>query len=159
MMTLADFTTPDLIIPRLRSRDASELTAELCLTLEQQGRFSDRSAFYDAVIRRESLSSTAMLFGWALSYARLANIPQLCFALGRTAEPVSWFGGQSVNTIILFAVPEAEAAAYLNLLSGVAKLSQHGACLGQLTSAPDGQAMFEVLQSFPIPKTRAVLVN
>jgi mannitol/fructose-specific phosphotransferase system IIA component (Ntr-type) len=159
MMTLADYTAPDLIIPRLRSRDASSLTAELCTALEQQGRLNNRSAFLEAVIRRESLASTAMPPGWAIPHARLADIPRLSFALGRTPVPVSWFGGQPVSLIFLFAVPEAEAAAYLNLISGLARLNQDDARWARLASAPDGRSMFDVLQEASLARTRAVLAN
>ena len=159
MMTLADYTAPDLIIPRLHGRDASDLTAELCLVLEQRGRLSDRSAFYDAVIRRESMASTAIPPDWAMPHARLADIPRLSFALGRTPAPVRWFGSQPVSMVFLFAVPEAEAAAYLNLISGLARLSQDDSCLGRLANAPDGPSMFAVLQEVSLSRSRAVLVN
>lgn len=158
-MTLADYTTPDLIIPRLHSRDASDLTAELCLVLQQQGRLSNRSAFYDAVISRESMASTAMPPGWAIPHARLAEIPRLSFALGRTPAPVRWLGGQPVSMVFLFAVPEAEAAAYLNLISALARLSQDDSRLGRLANAPDGPSMFEVLQEVSLSRSRAVLAS
>ena len=100
-----------------------------------------------------------MLPGWAVPHARLAGIPRLSFALGRTAKPLAWFGGQPVHTVFLFAVPETEAAAYLNLISGLAKLSQDRLRREHLADASDSPAMFEVLQGIPLPGRRSALVN
>jgi mannitol/fructose-specific phosphotransferase system IIA component (Ntr-type) len=111
MSTVADYTEPSLMVPLLRSRDAAGVTAELCSTLDRQGRISDLLPFYHAVISHEALSSTAMAPGWAMPHARLAVVRRLSFALGRTAEPLVWFGGEPVNMVFLFAVPESQAAA------------------------------------------------
>jgi mannitol/fructose-specific phosphotransferase system IIA component (Ntr-type) len=157
--TLADYTEPSLMVPRLSGRDAATLTGELCSTLHRKGRISDLRGFYDAVISRESLSSTAMVPGWAVPHARLAGISQLSFALGRSEEPLAWFGGKPANTIFLFAVPETEAAAYLTLISGLAKLSQDRLRLERLADASDSQAMFEVLQGIRLPQRRSAFVN
>ena len=150
MNTVAYYTAPSLMVPLLSSRDGATIMAELCSTLQSQGRITDLLPFYQTVISHESLSSTAMSPGWAMPHARIAGIPRLSFALGRTAEPVVWFGGERVNVVFLFAVPESEAAAYLSLISGLARLSQDSLRLARLGDAPDSRAMFEVLQQIPI---------
>ena len=71
MSTVADYTEPSLMVPLLRSRDAAGVTAELCSTLDRQGRLSDLLPFYHAVISHEALSSTAMSPGWAMPHARI----------------------------------------------------------------------------------------
>jgi mannitol/fructose-specific phosphotransferase system IIA component (Ntr-type) len=70
-----------------------------------------------------------------------------------------WFGGEPVNLIFLFAVPESEATAYLNLISGLAKLSQDHLRLRRLADAPDSRTMFEVLREIPLPKHPAVAIS
>jgi mannitol/fructose-specific phosphotransferase system IIA component (Ntr-type) len=157
--SVADFTEPSLMVPLLRSRDAAAVTAELCSTLEREGRTSDLLPFYHEVISREALSSTVISPGWALPHARIAGIPQLCFALGRTAEPLVWFGGEPVNMVFLFAVPEREAGAYLNLISSLARLSQDRLRLERLADAHDSQTMFEVLRGVPLPTRRPAAIS
>jgi mannitol/fructose-specific phosphotransferase system IIA component (Ntr-type) len=159
MNSVADYTEPLLIAPLLRSRDAAGVTAELCSMLERQGRIADLLPFYHEVISREALSSSAMSPGWALPHARVAGIPHLCFALGMTAEPLVWFGGEPVSLVFLCAVPQNQAAAYLNLISGLAKLSQNHARLGRLAEAPDSETMFEVLREIPLPKRHSAAVT
>ena len=158
MSTVADYTEPSLMVPLLRSRDAAGVTAELCSTLDRQGRLSDLLPFYHAVISHEALSSTAMAPGWAMPHARLAVVRRLSFALGRTAEPLVWFGGEPVNMVFLFAVPESQAAAYLSLISGLASLAQDRLRLERLADAPDSRAMFEVLREISLPKRHAAVV-
>ena len=159
MNSVANYTEPSLIVSLLRSRDAAGITAELCSMLERQGVITDLLPFYHEVISREALSSSAMSPGWALPHARIAGIPRLCFALGRTAEPLVWFGGEVVSMVFLFAVPQNQAAAYLCLIAGLAKLSQDHARLERLTVASDSRAMLDVLQEMPLPKRRSAAVT
>jgi mannitol/fructose-specific phosphotransferase system IIA component (Ntr-type) len=155
MNSVADYTEPSLMVPLLRSRDAAGVTAELCSMLERQGRITDLLPFYHAIISHEALSSTAMSPSWALPHARIAGIPHLCFAVGRAAEPLVWFGGEPVSMVFLFAVPQNQAAAYLSLIAGLANLSQDRVRLERLADAPDSGAMFEVLREITLPKRRS----
>jgi mannitol/fructose-specific phosphotransferase system IIA component (Ntr-type) len=82
----------------------------------------------------------------------MPGLPQLSFALGRTAEPLTWFGTSSkpVRIVFLSAVPESGAEEYLNLVSGFAKLSRDRFYAEQLLDAPDAQALFEILNQIPL---------
>jgi mannitol/fructose-specific phosphotransferase system IIA component (Ntr-type) len=126
--------------------------AELCAILERHGRINDSAAFLNAVINRESLCPTSTAPGWALPHARHRGITQLSFVLARSAQPLVWFGEGTIRPqiIFLFAVPEAEAKTYLSVVAAVAKLSQNLALLAQLHTAPDAQAMIEVLGQVPL---------
>lgn len=150
--TLANFTSPALIVPELRRRPASDVLVELCSVLNQQGRLNEPAVFLNAVIKRESICPTSTAPGWALPHARLPGITQLSFALARSAQPLVWFGEGSIRPqmIFLFAVPEAEASTYLSVVAALAKLSQNAGLLEQLRTAPNAQAMFEVLHKVPL---------
>jgi len=150
--TLADFTAPALLIPLSVSRTASGIIDELCRVLEREGRLTDRGTFYDAVLRRETLSSTSCAAGWALPHARIERLPQLCFAATRTAQAVNWFGANKalVNTVFLFAVPDREAKAYLNVVGALAKLNNNPSLVEQFSTAVDRAAMFRILQQAPL---------
>lgn len=140
------------MVPELESQAGAAVIAELCSVLQRQGRLSDPAAFYDAVMTRELMSATSIAPGWALPHARLKGLAQLSFALARSSQPLFWFGeaGFRLRTVFLFAVPEAEALTYLNLIAAVARLSQNPVLLEQLVRAPDRQSMFEVLQHVPL---------
>jgi mannitol/fructose-specific phosphotransferase system IIA component (Ntr-type) len=151
MSTLADYTDPYLLLPLLRSRSAAAATAELCSSLEGQGRICDLLPFFHSIISREAASGTVISPGWALPHARLVGIPGLSFAAGRTSEPLVWFSGEPVSMVFLFAVPQCEAAAYLSLIAGLARLSRDHLRLARLGTAPDGRRMFEALREITLP--------
>src|SRR5690349_177307 len=123
--TLAGFTSPELIIPDLSALTASAVIAELGDALLTQGCVEDLASFEHAVRTRESISPTAFVSGWALPHARLPASPELKFAFGRTRQPVAWFGNTTaqVRTILLFAVPEDAAKAYLNVNAAIARFT------------------------------------
>jgi PTS system nitrogen regulatory IIA component len=150
--TLADFTSPALIVPHLENHVPAALISGLCSLLQEGLGLSDSDAFCDAVIARELMSPTAISPGFALPHARLAGLPQLCFALARSSRPLTWFVESSVQVqvIFLFAVPEAQAKMYLNVISAVAKLSQNPALVRELMRAPDSRAVLEVLKQAPL---------
>ena len=128
--------------------------AELCVHLERCGRLKDQLSFYNAVMSREWLSSTAMPPGWAVPHARIPGLPRLAFALGRSSTPLAWpdSNGLGVSLVFVFAVPEDDAATYMRLLAALARLSQNPAQCRALLEAPDGRSLFELLQQVPLPQ-------
>jgi mannitol/fructose-specific phosphotransferase system IIA component (Ntr-type) len=147
LKTLAHYTSPQLIQSPLAGRDAAAAISELCSLLRRFGRVGDSDVFYDRVIRRESMSSTAAPPGWALPHARSHDIPELVFALGQSVEPLAWFGParEPVRWVFLFAVPESQAAPYLALVSALARFSRDPANVERLLRALDRQALFDLL--------------
>jgi len=161
VISLADYTSLELLTPRLENRSASAAIAELCSRLEHAGKIPDSLSFYDAVIRRETLSSTGTAYGLALPHARVDGLPELSFALGVTAEPLVWFDktAEPVRMVFLFAVPDGEVKNYLKLISGLAKLSRDPVYEARLFQASDSRAMLEVLHQIPLRDARAVAVR
>ena len=159
--TLADYTAPVLMVPELKAETQAAVIVELCSLLERHGRLHDRAAFVDAVMARELMSSTAISPNWALPHARLKELPQLSFALARSRQPLAWRGETRfpVRTVFLFAAPESEAKAYLNLISAVAKLSKSPALVEQLALAHDAETMFSVLQTVCLRHSRPLPGN
>jgi mannitol/fructose-specific phosphotransferase system IIA component (Ntr-type) len=155
--TLADFTDPELLVSQLQSPTANSALIELCSLLHRKGRLDNSTTFYDAVLAREALSATCFLPGWAFPHARLKELPELCFALARTAQPVKWIGDAQalVQTIFLFAVPEHAGKAYLELVSAIARLSQNRELCATLNRAPDADSIFRVLQQVSFYKPQA----
>ena len=154
--TIAQYTTPSLLIPQLSQTEAVAVIRELGLVLEREGRITDPASFLETVIRNERQRSTAMSPGWALPHARSSGLTQLSFALGRSVTPLDWFGqsAERVHMVFLFAVPETAAANYLALVSGLARLNQDPAQLEKLFCAPDGGAMFEILGQIQLREPR-----
>ena len=146
-MTLADFTRPGLIVPHLRSRDATSAIHELSLAMQREGCVPDWLPFYHEALNREFLLSTDMEAGMAFPHARLAGLKDLAFAFGRSDEPFAW-GPQlthPVRMVFLLAVPATDAEQYLPLVSGLARLSSNNPLLEKIRSAANGA---EIIAAF-----------
>jgi len=68
-MTLADFTSPGMIIPHLRGQDATSVIQELSQSMQREGRVPDLLPFYHAgqdtfqileVLRQVELRTSSM---------------------------------------------------------------------------------------------------
>jgi mannitol/fructose-specific phosphotransferase system IIA component (Ntr-type) len=147
-VTLADYTRPDLVVPRLRERDTAGIISELSQVLQRHGCVADVLPLYHAALNQELLANSALGCGIAFPHARLSGVKQLQFAFGRTPEPIIWAarGSWPVQLIFLLAVPATDAASYLHLLASLARLGQQPALLAQLRAADTAESILVVLE-------------
>jgi mannitol/fructose-specific phosphotransferase system IIA component (Ntr-type) len=147
-MTLADFTSPGLILPYLRGQDAASVIQELAQAMQRERRVPDLLPFYQAALNREFLVSTEMEAGMAFPHARLPGLKELSFALGRSDEPLLWGtrGARAVRLVSLIAVPATEATQHLLLISGLARLANENRLVEKLHAAQDTFQILDVLR-------------
>jgi mannitol/fructose-specific phosphotransferase system IIA component (Ntr-type) len=147
-ISLADYTRPGLIVPRLRERDTAGIISELSQVLQREGSVPDVLPFYQAALNQELLANSALESGLAFPHARLGGVKRLQFAFGRTPEPIVWGGRSSwpVQLVFLIAVPATDAAGYLHLLASLARLGQQPDILAQLREADDAETILASLQ-------------
>jgi PTS system fructose-specific IIC component len=151
-MTLANFTSPGLIIPRLRGEDAASVIQELSQVLQQEKRVPDLLPFYQAALNREFMVSTDMEAGIAFPHARLPVLKEVSFAFGRSDEPLGWGAKATgpVRLVFLMAVPATDATQYLLLISGLARLAKDNRLVELLHAAQDTFQIVEVLKQVEI---------
>ena len=147
-MTLADFTSPGLIIPHLRGQDAASVIQELSQALQRDKRVPDLLPFYHAALNREFMVSTNMEAGMAVPHARIPGLKELSFALGRSDQPLGWGAKASgaVRLVFLMAVPATDATQYLLLISGLVRLAKEGRLVEKLHAAQDTFQIADVLR-------------
>lgn len=147
-MTLADFTAPELVVPRLRGEESASAIKELTEALHAGSRVPDSLPFYQAVLNREFMAGTDMEAGMAFPHARIAGLKEVSFALGRSPGPLRWGhpAAGSVRLVFLLAVPATDAAQYLLVISGLARLSRDAGLVARLHEAVDAHAMHEILR-------------
>jgi len=147
-MTLADFTSPGLIIPRLHGHDVASVIQELSQALQREKRVIDLLPFYHAALNREFMVSTDIEAGMAFPHARLPALKELSFAFGRSDETLSWGprSAWSVRLVFLMAVPATDSTQYLLLISGFARLTKEVRLVEKLHATQDTFQILEVLQ-------------
>jgi mannitol/fructose-specific phosphotransferase system IIA component (Ntr-type) len=155
---LADYTSVDLIIPELQRDDVAGVVQELCQVLRKADRVADLLPFYQATLVREYMVSTVVGPGIAFPHARLHGLPQACFALGRSQQPVIWGSGEPspVRLIFLSAVPATDAADYLCMLSGLTRLTQQQTLVEELLRARHPEEMLAVLKQVRLRESTLV---
>jgi mannitol/fructose-specific phosphotransferase system IIA component (Ntr-type) len=147
-MTLADFTSPGLIVPHLHGQDAASVIQELSQALQREQRIPDLLPFYHAALNREFMVSTDMEAGMAFPHARLPALKEVSFSLGRSDEPLRWGTriATSVRLVFLLAVPATDSTQYLLLISGLARLAKDHRLVEMLYEARDTFQIIEVLK-------------
>jgi mannitol/fructose-specific phosphotransferase system IIA component (Ntr-type) len=130
-MTLADFTSPALVVPHLRGHDVAAVIQELSQALQREKRVADLLPFYHAALNREFMVSSDMEAGMAFPHARLPALKELSFALGRSDPPLVW-GARSTGAVRLVF------------------LAKDSRLVKQLQSAEDNFQMLEVLRQIEL---------
>ena len=156
-MTLADFTSPGLILPHLRGHDAASVIQELSHALQREKRVPDLLPFYHAALNHEFLVSSDMEAGMAFPHARLPGLKELAFAVGRSKEPLDWGSKntRSVRLVFLIAVPATDSTQYLLLISGLARLAKDSQLVEKLHKANDAFQILEALQQIKLQTGQA----
>jgi len=151
-MTLADFTRPGLLVPRLRGSDVAGVIQELCQAMQREGRVPDLLPFYHAVLNREYLVSTSIEVGLAFPHGRLPGLAEVSFAFGRCVPPIVWHqqSAPPVSMVFLAAVPATDSTRYLALLAGITRLARDAELLAKLHAADDAGAIYAFFQQVPI---------
>jgi mannitol/fructose-specific phosphotransferase system IIA component (Ntr-type) len=155
-MTLADFTSPGLIVPHLRGQDAAGVIQELSHAMQREKRVPDLLPFYHAALNREFLVGSDWEAGMAFPHARLPALKELSFALGRSDEPLRW-GAKAIRSVwlvFLIAVPAAYSTQYLSLISGLARLAKKERLVEKLHGAQDTFQIIEVLKQMELRTVR-----
>ena len=152
--SLADLTHGNLIVDRLRERDAAGIIGELSRRLGEMDYVPDALSFYQAVLNLKLLSDSPAPSGVALAHARMNGIKRLCFAFGRASLPVVWNAKDSrpVRLVFLVAVPPAETCCYLQLLSSLARLGQCADVVAELLEAANADGILAVFKNIPLSK-------
>jgi PTS system nitrogen regulatory IIA component len=153
--SLADFTSPGLIVPYLHGRGAAAVIQELSAALQREGRLTDLLQFYHSAVNREYLCSTVAEPGWAMPHALVKGLDKPYFVLGRCVPPMIWMKSncRPVSLVFLFAIPKTDARAYVNLICGLARLSKAPHLVEPLLQGRDTFAVLDVLKQV---KLRAI---
>lgn len=151
--TLADYTCPMLLAPKLHGQDAAAVVHELSYLLYRAGYVPDVLPFYRAALDRERVASTATDYGWAWPRAVVQDLAQPCFALGRCLVPLVWSQGlkPSVHLVFLLAVPKTYESDARALEAGLRRLNTDQPLRHRLSAARDRGELFDVLGQVSLP--------
>ncbi len=131
------------------SREASlDLLIDL---LDKRGKLHNRSAFREAIYKREELASTGIGRGIALPHARLDKCEDFFIAVGihQGEEGLAWdtIDGMPVRLIFLIGGPEKYQTAYLKLLSQITLFAKNEAFLSNILHIATEKEAMDLMQA------------
>jgi PTS system nitrogen regulatory IIA component len=144
---ISELLRPDAVIADLGGRTAPEALAELCRPLGAATAL-EPGRLVQVLLDRERLGSTGIGEGVAIPHGKLAGLPGIVAALGRSREGVDFrsVDGQPARLILALFAPEQSAGAHLQALARVSRLFRVQALREALLAAPDAQSMVRLLE-------------
>ena len=150
-MDLGDILTPEQIKADLQATNRWEAIDELISRLVDCARIKpeDRDAIVAVVKKREGSMSTGIGFGIGIPHASTDLIYDVVGAFGRSKKGVNFdaLDNQPVNLVMLFLVPQGQFQKHLHTLAKIAKLLHRKEFREALETAPDAEAMYNIIKS------------
>lgn len=144
---VSDLLRADHVTLGLKAREASGAILAAAAPLAENLAVTDFAAFCQAVLERETISSTAMGFGVAFPHARVDHVQEIVMAAGRSEEGVLFPGAaEPVRLIFVIGTPVGMVREYLGLLGSLAKMLKSPAVRQRLLSAATGDQFLEALR-------------
>jgi mannitol/fructose-specific phosphotransferase system IIA component (Ntr-type) len=120
---IARFSSPALMIPKLKSTTRDEAIAEMAEKLREAGFVDDAGKVLEGALKREAIVGTALDHGLAFPHVRGVEGGGLTLCMGLSPKGVKFDGQDKAITRIIFfmVIPTAASAFYLKLLAGLAE--------------------------------------
>lgn len=145
-MDVAEFLSPDAVLPLLRATTKKQALAELSKRAAQLTGLSE-TEILTALAEREALGSTGFGNGIAIPHAKLKGITRLCGVFARLERPIEFdaIDGRPVDLLCLLLAPAAGSTDHLKALARVARLLRDADSCGRLRGAANAEALYLAL--------------
>ena len=123
-MRIIDYMRDTLIFLDVDARDKQEAIQKTIDMMQANGAISGGDKFYQAVMEREALGSTAIGKGLALPHARTQYVDEITIALTRLKTGIEFDAtdGEPVELIFLLGTPIKVVGEYLSVLAKLSKI-------------------------------------
>jgi len=123
-MRITDLLKKDTVIIDLVSSSKLEVIDELVSKLDEAGRLQDKEQYKQAILTRESQSTTGIGEGIAIPHAKTAAVKTPAIAFGRSIKGVDYesLDGQPSHLFFMIAASEGANNAHLETLSRLSTL-------------------------------------
>ncbi len=128
-MKIAEFLSPDAVIPDLRSTSKAEVLKELSGTLARTQPTLKPDRLVEVFKDREKLGSTGIGEGVAIPHGKVNGLSQLCatFGVSRGGVDFEAIDGKPTHLFFALVAPENSAGVHLKALARISRLfkNQH----------------------------------
>lgn len=144
---ISRFSSPQLMMPRLKAATRDELIQAMCTRLHEAGFVDNAERLHDEALRREAIMSTAVDPGLAFPHVRGVEGGGLTLSLATLTKGVKFTeGSRSLTRMVFFIViPTAASAFYLRLLSGLTQTFRDADIRDALLEAKEPEELWKLL--------------
>lgn len=123
-MKITELLKKDTIILDIKSTAKGDVIEELVSKLDEAGRLESREGYKEAILARESQSTTGIGEGIAIPHAKTSAVKTPAIAFGRAINGVDYesLDGQPAHLIFMIAASEGANNAHLETLSRLSML-------------------------------------
>lgn len=123
-MKIVEILAPNAIVTEMRSTSKTEALKELADALHAEHPEIDPARLVDVLLAREELGSTAIGEGIAIPHGKLAGVPNVIAAFGRSSRGIDFdsLDGSPTRLFFLLVAPEDSAGVHLKALARVSRL-------------------------------------
>lgn len=102
-MKITELLTKHTIKLNIESKEKENVIDEMVTVLDKAGKLNDRQAYKEAILNRESQSSTGIGEGIAIPHAKTASVINPAIAFGRSKDGVDYesLDGQPAHLVFM----------------------------------------------------------
>ncbi|MGL5050064.1 MAG: PTS sugar transporter subunit IIA [Fusobacteriaceae bacterium] len=108
----------------------------------------DKEVFYEGVLEREKIGSTAIGVGVAIPHARVEVVKNIVVSIYLLKNPIDFnsLDGEKVNIVILVGAPKKESKKYLEMLSSLSKIFRNKKNRESILDCSTTEALIKAVQ-------------
>jgi len=147
-MKIQELISKELVVLNLTSTTKEAVINELIDRLDAQGHLHDKQAFTDAILNRESQSTTGIGDGIAIPHAKSSAVAKPAIVVGISEQGVNYeaLDGQPSHLFFMIAVGEHAQNDHLQLLAQLSSKLMDETFRAQLGNATKEEHIVELLQ-------------
>lgn len=141
------YTSPELMIARLKGTTGEEVLGELCERMANEAFVEDGNLLLEKAMQRETIVSTAVDSGLAFPHVRGVEGGGLSMAVGISKKGIKFGGpGRTLTRIFFFVViPTATSAFYMKLIAGLSRTYREKEARDHLLEAETEEDLWKAL--------------
>ncbi|TWT07936.1 PTS fructose transporter subunit IIA [Planococcus sp. CPCC 101016] len=148
-MKITQLLTEETIILNLSAATKQQVLEELASQLDRAGKLSNKRAFTEAILERESQSTTGIGDGIAIPHAKSAAVKSPAIAFGRSLDGLDYesLDGQPAHLFFMIAASEGANDDHLEALSRLATFLMDDKFRTNILAAQSKEEVLQVISA------------
>lgn len=146
--SLAELIVPERIIELnvTTKLEALRILSDACARAPQ---VTDGEAFFNAILKRESMISTGVGMGIAIPHVKIPEVTDYVAAVGRSRQGVTFdaLDGEPVNLIFMIGASDRQTREFVKMLAQATHLLKSRAVREALLAAPIPHSFIEIVRA------------